>query len=136
MATPERRTAPGTPAVPATVPTSSGPVPVVGPFGWLLIMSAGIGLILATWLIYGTEAEGMWAGYRDGVIATVVVLCGMALNTSLPKQPFLALTGLSGILLILFAVFLDNETKIFVSELVSGIVLLVGTGLYASGRRH
>ena len=135
MATPERRTAPGTPAVPTTGPAASGPVPVMSPFGWVLILASGIGLILASWLIYGTEADGMWAGYRDGIIGTIVVLAAMALNTTLPKQPTLGLLGVCGILLILFAVFLDNETTVLVSELVAGIVLLIGTGLYASGRR-
>lgn len=134
MATPERRTtSTRTPAVP-TAPTATGPVPVMGPFGWVVILSAGIGLILATWLLYGTEYDGMWAGYRDGVIATVVLLCAMALNTSLPKKPFLGLIGLAGILLVLFAVFLDDETKIFVSELVSGVAMIAGAGLYATGR--
>lgn len=134
MATPERRTAPGTPAVPTAAPVVSGPVPVMAPFGWLLIISAGIGLIMATWLAYGTDYDGMWAGYRDGIIGTVVVLCAMALNTSLPQRPVLGLLGLSGILLILFSVFLENETAVFISELSTGVVLLVGTGLYASGR--
>ena len=135
MATPERRTAPGTPALPTGAPAMSGPVPVMAPLGWLLILTAGTGLILASWLVYGAEASGMWAGYRDGIIGTVVVLAGMGLNSSLPKQPLLGLCGLSGILLILFAVFLENETAVFISELASGIVLLVGVGLYASGRR-
>lgn len=135
MATPERRTAPGTPAVPTAGPVASGPVPVMSPLGWVLILASGIGLILASWLIYGNEADGMWAGYRDGIIGTIVVLAAMALNTTLPKQPTLGLLGLCGILLILFAVFLDNETAVLVSELVAGIVLLIGTGLYASGRR-
>jgi peptidoglycan/LPS O-acetylase OafA/YrhL len=107
----------------------------MAPLGWLLILSAGSGLILASWLMYGAEASGMWAGYRDGIIGTVVVLAAMGLNSSLPKQPLLGICGLAGILLILFAVFLDNETAVFVSELVAGIVLLVGVGLYASGRR-
>ena len=135
MATPERRTAPGTPAVPTTAPVATGPVPVMSPFGWLLILGSGIGLILASWLIYGTTADGMWAGYRDGIIGTVVVIAAMALNTTLPHRPILGILGLCGILLILFAVFLDNETAIFVSELVGGIVLLAGTALYAAGRR-
>jgi hypothetical protein len=135
MATPERRTAPGTPAVSTGAPAAAGPVPVMAPFGWLLILAAGTGLILASWLLYGAEATGMWAGYRDGIIGTVVVLAGMGLNSSLPKAPLLGVCGVSGILLVLFAVFLDNETAVFVSELVGGIVLLVGVGLYASGRR-
>lgn len=135
MATPERRTAPGTPAVSTGAPAASGPVPVMAPLGWLLILSAGTGLILASWLLYGASASGMWAGYRDGIIGTVVVLAAMGLNSSLPKQPLLGLCGLAGILLVLSAVFLDNETAVFVSELVAGIVLLVGVGLYASGRR-
>jgi len=135
MATPERRTVPGTPAVPATAPVASGPVPVVAPLGWVLILVSGIGLIMATWLLYGTGYDGMWAGYRDGVIGTIVVLGAMGLNSSLPKQPILGLLGVAGILLVLFAVFLDDETVIFVSELVAGVVLLLGVGLYASGRR-
>jgi hypothetical protein len=135
MATPERRTAPGTPAISTGAPAASGPVPVMAPLGWLLILSSGIGLILASWLLYGAEASGMWAGYRDGIIGTIVVLAGMGLNSSLPKQPLLGICGVAGILLILFAVFLDNENAVFVSELVAGIVLLVGVGLFASGRR-
>ena len=135
MATPERRTAPGTPAVSTGAPVASGPVPVVAPLGWVLILVSGIGLILASWLLYGNGVDGMWAGYRDGIIGTVVVLAAMALNTTLPKKPTLGLLGVCGILLILFAVFLDNETVVFVSELVAGIVLLVGVGLFASGRR-
>jgi hypothetical protein len=135
MATPERRTAPGTPAIPADVSTPSGPVPVMAPLGWLVILASGIGLILATWLLYGTEYDGMWAGYRDGIIATIVVLAAMALNSSLPKTPALGLIGVCGILLILFAVFLDNSTHVFISELVAGAGMLLGVGLYTSGRR-
>ena len=135
MATPERRTAPGTPAVSTGAPVLSGPVPVMAPLGWMLILLSGIGLILASWLLYGAEASGMWAGYRDGIIATVVVLAAMALNTSLPKQPILGLLGVCGILLILFAVFLENETVVFLSEIVAGVVLLAGVALYSSGRK-
>ena len=135
MATPERTTAPGTPALSTGTPIESGPVPVMAPLGWVVILVSGIGLILSSWLLYGTEASGMWAGYWAGIIGTVVVLASMGLNTSLPKQPLLGLCGLSGILLILFAVFLDHETAVFVTELVAGIGLLVGVGLYTSGRK-
>ena len=135
MATVERRTAPGTPAVLTGAPAASGPVPVMAPLGWTLILSAGVGLILASWLVYGAGAPGMWAGYRDGIIGTVVVLAGMGLNSSLPKGPLLALCGLGGILLVLFAVFFDNPAHVFVSEIVAGVMLLVGVGLYAAGRR-
>lgn len=129
MATPVQRTS----HVPAPY-TPVEPAPVAGPFGWILLLAGGIGLILATWLLYPIDGEGMWAGYYDGVIATVVVLAAMALNTSLPDKPALGLTGLAGVLLVLFAVFLDNTTRVFVSELVFGIVILVGTGLRASAR--
>ena len=109
-------------------------MPVVAPFGWFLILSAGIGLIAATWLLYGGDAAGMWAGYHDGMIGTAAVLAAMALRTSLPQAPALGLVALCGIVLILLAVFRDNQTAIFVSELVAGIGLIVGAGLYASGR--
>ncbi len=44
--------------------------------------------------------------------------------------------GLCGILLVLFGVFLDNSTVVFVSEVVAGGVLLAGTGLIAAGERR
>jgi len=136
MATPERRTAPGTPATHTVAPAAAaGPVPVMAPLGWVLILASGIGLILASWLLYGAGADGMWAGYRDGVIGTTVVLAAMGLNTTLPQKPLLGICGLAGILLILFAVFLDDGNAVFVSELLAGIGLLVGVGLFASGRR-
>jgi hypothetical protein len=107
----------------------------MAPLGWVLILASGIGLILASWLLYGAGADGMWAGYRDGVIGTTVVLAAMGLNTTLPQKPLLGICGLAGILLILFAVFLDDGDAVFVSELLAGIGLLVGVGLFASGRR-
>jgi hypothetical protein len=132
MATPVRPAS----TVPAQYQPPTGPAPVVRPLGWVLALAAGLGLILATWVLYPIDYDGMWAGYRDGVIGTVVVVCAMALNSSLPKQPFLGLLGLSGVLAVLFAVFLDNSTHVFVCELAAGIVVLVGTGLYASGGRR
>jgi len=132
MATPERRTS----HVPAVATPPAGPVPVVGPLGWALTLAAGIGLILATWMLYPGDNAGMWAGYRDGIIGTVVILAAMALNTSLPAKPALGLLGLCGVLLVLFAVFLDDTTKVFVTELVAGVVLLVGTGLQAAAGRR
>jgi uncharacterized membrane protein len=59
----------------------------------------------------------------------------MALNTTLPKRPFLGVIALAGVLLILFAVFLDNKTTIFVTELVGGAVILSGAILYGAGDR-
>lgn len=121
--------------LPATTITPAEPVHVVGPFGWVLVLAAGIGMILATWLLYPTDAEGMWAGYYDGFMATIVVLCAMALRTSLPKQPILGVLGICGILFVLFGVFLDNSTWVFVSEVVFGGLLLAGTGMVAAGER-
>jgi hypothetical protein len=132
MATPERRTT----NLPAVATPAAGPVPVVGPLGWVLTLAAGIGLILATWVLYPGDYDGMWAGYRDGIIGTVVILAAMVLNTSLPAKPALGVLGLCGVLLVLFAVFLDDSTKVFVTELTAGIVLLVGTGMQASASRR
>lgn len=108
---------------------------MVAPFGWILILATGIGLVLASWLLFGTTEAGMWAGYRVGFIGMIVILAAMALNTSLPKQPTLGLVGLLGIGLILFSVFIDQGHTVFVTELVGGGLLVVGSGLYASGRK-
>lgn len=134
MSTPVKRPD-ATPAVPAAPATPLEPIPLVRPFGWALIVASSVGLILATWVLYPIDGTGMWAGYRDGFIATVVLVCAMALNTSLPKRPFLGVVALAGILLVLFAVFLDNPTKVFVSELVAGAVMLAGAILYGAGDR-
>lgn len=123
--------------VPAEYQPPTDPVPVVAPFGWLLILLAGIGFILASWVVYAPDNyAAMWAGYRDGVIGTVAVLCAMALRTTLPKAPALALCGLLGVVAVLCAVFLENSTRVFVCELAAGIVLLVGTVLHAGGDRR
>jgi hypothetical protein len=137
MATPANRTSSptGTPALTGNRVTPVEPVPVVSPAGWLLILAAGIGLLLATWTLYPIDYDGMWAGYRDELIGTVVLICAMWLNTSLPKGPALGLVALGGILAVLFAVFLDNPTRVFVCELVAGVAMLVGAALYAGGRR-
>ena len=134
MSTPVKRPD-ATPAVPAAPAAPLEPVPVVRPFGWILIVAAAGNDGNRTWLIYGTEAEGMWAGYRDGFTATVVLVCAMGLNTTLPKRPLLGIIALAGILLILFAVFLDNSTAVFVTELVGGAAMLAGAILYGAGDR-
>ncbi len=135
MSTPVKRPE-ATPAVPAAPAAPLEPVQVVKPFGWLLIVASSIGVILATWLLYGVEAEGMWAGYRDGFTATVVLVCAMALNSSLPKRPFLGIIALAGILLILFGVFLDDTiTAVTVTELGGGALMLAGAILYGAGDR-
>ncbi|MDI6908381.1 hypothetical protein [Nocardioides sp.] len=132
MATPVQRTS-HVPAHPAADLPSAEPVPVVAPFGWLLALLGGVGLILATWLIYPLDEDGMWAGYRGSLIGTVVIVAALWLRTSLPARPAIGLIGLSGVLLVLFAVFLDNSQRVLVSELVAGIVLLLGAGLQAAG---
>ena len=134
MSTPVKPSGSSVPAVAAPAAPLE-PVPVLAPFGWTLILSSGIGLMLATWLLYPLDAAGMWAGYHDGFIATIVIACALALHTSLPKKPTLGLLGLCGILLVLFGLFLDNPTKVAISEVVAGGLLLAGTALYASGHR-
>lgn len=151
---PTSRTASSTPSTRSTTPsTVSGatsaspaltgahsapvePVAVLSPFGWFLILVAGFGLLASTWMLYPTDYDGMWAGYRDSVIGVVVLVCAMWLNTSLPKAPALAVVALGGILAVLFAVFLDNPTRVFVAELMFGVLMLVGAALYGSGRPH
>ena len=131
MATPVRRPGASTPAT----YTPSAPVPVVAPFGWILALAGGIGLLLATWVIYPDDYAGMWAGYRGDLIGIVVVMAAMSLRSSLPKRPAVGLIGLCGALLVLFAVFLDDGAEIFVTELAAGIVLLLATALQAATTR-
>lgn len=128
MATPVRHTPPAPPA------PETGPGTVLWPLGWILLIAGGLVAILASWMIYPIDNPGMWAGYRDGVVGTVAIIAAMALRTTLPAAPALAVTGLCGVLLVLFAVFVDDGHTVFVTELVSGIVVLVGTALTASGR--
>jgi hypothetical protein len=131
MATPVRRPS-------ASVPDTyspAAPVPVVAPFGWLLVLTAGIGLVLATWTIYPIDYDGMWAGYRDGIIGTVAIIAAMSLRTSLPAVPALVVIGVCGVAAVLFAIFLDNPTEVFVSELVAGILMIVGAAFQASSLR-
>lgn len=135
MSTPVKPSGSSVPAVPAAPGAPLEPVPVVAPFGWALILSASIGLLLATWLLYPLDADGMWAGYHDGFIATITIVCALALNSTLPKRPFVAVTGLCGVLLVLFGVFLDNPTKVVLPEIIAGAVLIAGAALYASGHR-
>jgi hypothetical protein len=134
MATPERR-----PGASVSTTTASGvpgvPVRVVSPFGWALVVTAGIGLLLASWALYPNDYDGMWAGYRGSLIGTVVLVAAMALRSTLPKRPVLGLIGLCGVLLVLFAVFLAEGAQVFVTELVAGITLLIGTALQAGSAR-
>ncbi|WP_133058890.1 MULTISPECIES: hypothetical protein [unclassified Nocardioides] len=135
MATPVRRPSASVPATPTSGYTPAAPVPVVAPFGWILALSAGIGLVLATWVLYPIDYDGMWAGYRDGIIGTLVIIAAMWLRSSLPAAPALGLIGLCGVAAVLFAVFLDNSTKVFVAELAAGIVMLVSAAFQASALR-
>ena len=136
MATPVERTSSHLPVQHTpTQYTPLEPVPVVAPVGWLLCLVAGIGLMVSSWTLYDLAASGMWAGYHDGIIATVAIICAMALTTRLPEKPFLVVLGLCGVLLVLFALFLDNPRTIVITELAAGIGLLLGTGLQAAGRR-
>jgi hypothetical protein len=134
MATPARR-----PGASVSTTTSSGapgaPVQVAAPFGWALVVMAGIGLLLSSWALYPNDDNGMWAGYRGSLIGTVVLMAAMALRSTLPKRPVLGLIGLCGVLLVLFAVFLAEGTEVFVTELVAGIALLLGTALQAGSAR-
>ncbi len=136
MATPVQRTS-HVPASPATHPTTAhvpvGPVPVVAPFGWVLTIAGAAGLLLATWLVYPLDADGMWAGYRDGIIGTLAIVAAMWLRSSLPARPAMGLIGLCGLALVLFGAFLDNPHRVLVSELAAGAVLLLAAGLLAAG---
>ena len=136
MATPDRRPSASVPATytPGTY-TPATPVPVVAPFGWILALAAGIGLVFATWVLYPATAEGMWAGYRDGIMGTLVIIAAMWLRSSLPAAPALVLIGLCGVAAVLFGLFLDDTTVIFVSELVAGILMMLGAALQAGALR-
>ena len=135
MSTPVQRPESSTPALPVAPPPPLEPVRVVAPFGWVLIVGAAVGIIIATWVLYPTDGTGMWAGYRDGFMATICLASACALNTSLPKRPFLGVIGLCGVLMVLLAVFLDDPTVIFVTEIVGGGVLIAGALLYGAGDR-
>lgn len=128
-----------TPAKPSdvTAPAAAAyqPVPVLAPFGWMLVLSAGMLVVLSTWFMYPQDADGMWAGYRGGMVATAVVLASFVLRTRASHRPALAVIGLGGALLILFSLVYDDSTTIFVTELGGGVLVLLGALFSASGRR-
>jgi len=140
MATPVQRTShvPSHPAAaePGLETSAVEPVPVVAPLGWFLALGGGIGLLLATWLVYPTDYDGMWAGYVGSILGTLVLLAVMVLRTSLPARPAIGVIGLSGVLLVLLAVFRDSSHKVLVTELAAGMVLLLATGLLAAGSQR
>lgn len=136
MATPVQRTShvPTTSAAPSATATAPvEPVHVVAPFGWVLAIAGAVGILLATWLVYPLDDDGMWAGYRGSALGTVALIGAMWLRSSLPAKPAIGLIGLSGVLLVLFGAFLDNPHRVLVSELSAGAVLLLAAGLLAAG---
>lgn len=129
-----------TPAKPSdvTAPAAAAyqPVPVLAPLGWALVLTTGILVVISTWYIYPQDAAGMWAGYRGGMVATVVVLASFVLRTRVSPAPAIGVIGLGGALLILFALIYDDPTSIFVTELGGGVLILLGALLCAAGRRE
>jgi hypothetical protein len=130
MTTPAKPSDVSAPAVPAYEP-----VPVLAPFGWLVVMSAGALIVLSTWFVYPNDADGMWAGYRDGMVSTAIVLGAFVLRTRVAHTVALGVIGLGGALLVLFSLVYDDPTTIFVTELGGGVLVLLGVLLSASGRR-
>lgn len=130
MTTPAKPSDVSAPAAPAYEP-----VPVLAPLGWLVVLMSASLVVISTWYMYGTAAEGMWAGYRDGMVATAVVLLSFVLRTRTGHGPALLGIGLGGALLILFALVYDDTTAMHVTQLGGGVLILLGALLSASGRR-
>lgn len=127
-----------TPAKTSDVPTPAAPLqptPVAAPTGWLIALLAGCSVVFATWYIYPHDADGMWAGYRGGMVATVIVLAAFVLRTRVARAAALTAIGLGGALLVLFAFVYDDTTSIFVTELGGGVLAILGALLAAVGRR-
>ncbi len=110
----------------------AGPVPVVAPLGWMLMLGGAIGLLLSSWILYGRGAEGMWAGYRDLGLATIVITCAMSLRSSLATKPAVGLSVLCGLGLVLFGVFVADSTVIRITEIAAGAVITAGALLRGS----
>lgn len=130
MTTPAKTSDVSAPAAPAYQPA-----PAIAPFGGLLIMLAGFTVVLSTWYMYPHTADGMWAGYRGGMVATAIVLASFVLRTSVGHAAARAVAGLGGALLILFALVYDDTTTIFVTELGGGLLVILGVLLHAAGRK-
>lgn len=127
-----------TPAKTSDVPAPAAlhqPTPVVAPTGWLVSLMAGVLVVLSTWYIYPHTADGMWAGYRGGMVATVIVLASFILRTRVARPLALGLIGLGGAALVLFAFVYGDTTSIFVTELGGGVLAVLGALLAAVGRR-
>jgi hypothetical protein len=121
--------------VSASAAVAYEPVPVLAPFGWMVVLLSAILVVLSTWFVYQNDADAMWAGYHDGMVATVVVLLSFVLRTRVGHGPALVGIGLGGALLVLFSLVFDYGRIEFVTELGGGVLILLGALLSASGRR-
>jgi hypothetical protein len=71
------------------------------PIAWLIMMGASAGLLLASWNAFPYGAHGMHVTNAVSLIATLTILCGAWLRTTLPRAPAVLTAVLCGIVVVL-----------------------------------
>lgn len=135
--TPVRRpTGEAAPALPGPVETAQQVVDIdqSRDIGWVLIVAASSGVMLAAWMLFGLEADGMWAGYWASMLGSFALLGACLLRTTLPAAAGLALTGANGAGLILVGIVQGYSAIITIPLIAGGALIVAGTALTASSR--
>lgn len=137
MAVPERRPdqTPGLPGPQETAAQLAGaPRDQPRDFGWVITLLGAVGVLLASWTLFGLESEAMWAGYWVSLFGTAAIVGAAWLRSSLPTAPGVALTGLSGLGLILIGALHDYSLVIQLSMILGGAIVVLGAAMQAAPR--
>ena len=116
------------PDQPAVLPPYT-PAEAVSSLGWLVMTVGAIGMLLSSWILFGAQADGMWAGYRCEPLAMIVLLAALALRSSLAKVPSIGIGFVCGIALVLFGALVDDPIRIVLPEILFGLTIIVGSAL-------
>jgi hypothetical protein len=113
---------------------SPTPWPAIGA---TLLLAAGIWLIIAQWsLNYPFTSNGQDAAVRDVGFGVVLAFCALRLLLAKRSVPASVIALLSGVLLVVVGLWLDDATqRTSLNEVICGVVALLAGGLTVIPRR-
>lgn len=102
------------------------PRPSVAPIGTWLLIAVAVWLFVAQ-AAYPNTLTGKNTGLRDIGLGLLLALSAFTLRTRLPPLPAIVVCALVGVALVVFSFVLGHgSTPTMLSELVSGVLVLVG----------